>query len=72
MVVRIYLKTSKSTNSTNVKNNNTRSKIMENNNIAQPENKKSISDGVKLIIGIFVVIAGLVGLKFLMSALGMF
>ncbi len=44
---------------------------MENNTIAQPRHKKPMNDMVKLLIGIFVVIAVLAGLKYLASALGL-
>lgn len=37
-----------------------------------PEGKKSSNDFIKLLIGIIVVIAAMVALKFLASALGMF
>lgn len=44
---------------------------MENkNHIVEPENKKSISDFMKLFIGIVVVIISMVALKYLASALG--
>ena len=44
---------------------------MENNNITNPQNKKSMNDMVKLLIGILVVIALLAGIKYLASALGL-
>jgi hypothetical protein len=44
---------------------------MENkNHTVQPENKKSMSDFMKLFIGIVVVILAMVALKYLASALG--
>jgi len=44
---------------------------MENkNHTIEPESKKSINDFTKLLIGIVVVIAAMVALKYLFSALG--
>ena len=40
------------------------------NKIAKPENKKSMSDFMKLFIGIIIVIIAMVALKFLAGALG--
>jgi len=51
--------------------NNLNKNKMENKNQAiEPENRKSINDFVKLLIGIFVVIIVMVALKYLASALG--
>ena len=44
---------------------------MENKNqAAEPENKKSTNDFMKLFIGIFVVIIALVAIKYLANVLG--
>lgn len=40
------------------------------NKIVEPESKKSMSDFMKLFIGIVIVIIAMVALKFLASALG--
>jgi len=51
-------------------NNLNKNKMENKNQTIEPENRKSINDFVKLLIGIFVVIIVMVALKYLASALG--